>query len=139
MGLALLCLKQSKVRLILYVVFFLVQYVILLANSPFPNTYLYTHTTYNTGDSLWVRIQAPPHLMRYIVPKGFIAIDGTSLTICDVDQAASVFSFMLISHTQASVIIPAKPVGKDWMGFDCSGFDFGSFLFYTHTHNPRNS
>mgnify|MGYP000088386688 CR=1 FL=1 len=36
------------------------------------------------GDSLWVRVRAPSELMRYIVPKGFIAIDGTSLTICEV-------------------------------------------------------
>ena len=40
------------------------------------------------GDSLYVTVQPPARLMPYIVPKGFIAIDGTSLTVCDVDQAA---------------------------------------------------
>ena len=44
-------------------------------------------------------------------PSGFIAIDGTSLTICDVDQGKQTFSFMLIAHTQAAVILPGKPVG----------------------------
>ena len=39
-------------------------------------------------------------LLPYIVPKGFIAIDGTSLTVCDVDHSAGTFNFMLISFTQ---------------------------------------
>jgi riboflavin synthase len=63
------------------------------------------------GDSLFVSVKAPPRLMPYIVPKGFIAIDGTSLTVVDVDQAAGTFSFMLIEFTQQKVIIPKKKVG----------------------------
>jgi riboflavin synthase len=47
--------------------------------------------------------------MRYIVPKGFICVDGTSLTVCDVTE--STFTFMLIEHTQNCVIIPSKEVG----------------------------
>jgi len=63
------------------------------------------------GDSLYVTVQPPARLMPYIVPKGFIAIDGTSLTVCDVDQAAGTFNFMLIEFTQQKVIIPKKKVG----------------------------
>lgn len=63
------------------------------------------------GDSLWVVVRAPAELMKYIVPKGFIAIDGTSLTVCDVDYAASTFSFMLIGYTQQHVVIPKKAAG----------------------------
>jgi len=44
---------------------------------------------------LW--IQAPAELIRYIVPKGSIAIDGTSLTIVDV--GGDVFSVALIPTT----------------------------------------
>ena len=40
--------------------------------------------------------------MRYIVPKGFIAVDGTSLTVCEVDNEESWFTFMLVAYTQAS-------------------------------------
>lgn len=40
--------------------------------------------------------------MRYIVPKGFIAVDGTSLTVCEVDNEECWFTFMLVAYTQAS-------------------------------------
>ena len=63
------------------------------------------------GDSLWVTVKPPTRLLPYIVPKGFIAIDGTSLTVCDVDHSAGTFNFMLISFTQEKVIIPKKAVG----------------------------
>eukprot|EP00322_Chrysochromulina_rotalis_P006637 CAMPEP_0115865266 /NCGR_PEP_ID=MMETSP0287-20121206/19633_1 /TAXON_ID=412157 /ORGANISM="Chrysochromulina rotalis, Strain UIO044" /LENGTH=261 /DNA_ID=CAMNT_0003319773 /DNA_START=19 /DNA_END=804 /DNA_ORIENTATION=+ len=63
------------------------------------------------GDSLFVRVKPPAELMPYIVPKGFIAIDGTSLTVCDVNQAEGWFEFMLIEFTQQKVIIAKKAVG----------------------------
>lgn len=47
--------------------------------------------------------------MKYIVSKGFIAVDGTSLTICDVGR--NYFTFMLVPHTQMNVVIPSKPIG----------------------------
>ena len=63
------------------------------------------------GESLWVKVVTPKEYLNYIVPKGFIAIDGTSLTICDVNTNENWFTFMLISHTQQNVIIPQKAVG----------------------------
>ena len=63
------------------------------------------------GDSLWVRLHMPPEFLKYVSPKGFVAVDGTSLTVCDVDRAASTFTFMLVAHTQQHVVIPAKAVG----------------------------
>jgi len=35
-------------------------------------------------DALWVAITAPTDLMRYIVTKGYVTLDGTSLTVVDV-------------------------------------------------------
>ena len=64
------------------------------------------------GDSLWIKVKVNSDMMKYIVPKGFICIDGTSLTICDVDKKESWFTFMLISHTQQNVIIPKKEIGS---------------------------
>jgi len=64
------------------------------------------------GDSLFVTVKAPARLLPYIVPKGFIAIDGTSLTVVDVDYNAGTFSFMLIAFTQQKIIIPKKAVGE---------------------------
>lgn len=40
------------------------------------------------GDSLWVRVAVSRGLVRYIVPKGYIAVDGTSLTVCEVYQGS---------------------------------------------------
>ena len=45
---------------------------------------------------LW--FNAPPLVMRYVIPKGSIAIDGASLTVNEVDAAG--FSVVLIPHTQ---------------------------------------
>jgi riboflavin synthase len=71
------------------------------------------------GDSLWVRIAAGEALLRYIVPKGFVAVDGTSLTVCEVARAApggsggggGSFTLMLIAHTQRHIVLPRKAVG----------------------------
>lgn len=65
------------------------------------------------GDSLWVKVQPSGDLLQYIVPKGFIAVDGTSLTVCEVNKEENWFTFMLISFTQQKVIIPSKKVGGD--------------------------
>ncbi len=60
-------------------------------------------------DSLWLTIAAEPGLLHYIVPKGFIALDGVSLTVVDVDD--STFSVMLVAYTQAHIILPEKQPG----------------------------
>jgi len=63
------------------------------------------------GESLWVKVAAPAEVMRFIVPKGFVAVDGTSLTVCEVNSEEGWFTFMLVSFTQAKIVVPLKPVG----------------------------
>lgn len=60
-------------------------------------------------DSLWVTIQAPPEVMKYVVPKGFIALDGVSLTVVEVRP--NWFSVMLVSYTQAHISLPSRKPG----------------------------
>jgi len=66
-------------------------------------------------NSLFFKISFPYEFMRYVVPKGFIAIDGTSLTVCDVKsegpEGENWFTFMLVEYTQQKIIIPSKEVG----------------------------
>ncbi|KAK3827603.1 MAG: alpha subunit of riboflavin synthase [Benniella sp.] len=50
-------------------------------------------------------------LMDYIVPKGFICLDGTSLTVIDVDDVKRTFSIMMIAYTQTRVVMPRKALG----------------------------
>jgi len=61
------------------------------------------------GNSMFHKIQVPKSLISYIVPKGFIAIDGTSLTVCDVGD--DWFTFMLVEYTQKKIVITKKDVG----------------------------
>ena len=60
-------------------------------------------------DSLWVTVDTPAALLRYIVPKGFVAVDGASLTVVDVFRDA--FTFMLITYSQEHVVLPRKAPG----------------------------
>lgn len=50
------------------------------------------------GSALAVRIATSPDILKYVVEKGFVAIDGVSLTVTDVDQMG--FGIALISYTQ---------------------------------------
>ena len=61
------------------------------------------------GDALWVTVKADPTLLRYIVTKGYIAMDGTSLTVVDV--SATTFSVMLVPYTQNHITLPLKKEG----------------------------
>lgn len=63
-------------------------------------------------DSLFFRIRTDPEILKYIVEKGFIAIDGTSLTVCDVDPIESTFTFMLIEFTQKKIVVAGKQKGE---------------------------
>ena len=61
------------------------------------------------GDSEVVRFAVPLDLMRYIVSKGFVALDGVSLTVVDPREAT--FAVALIPHTLRSVTLGAAPIG----------------------------
>ena len=50
--------------------------------------------------------------LTYIIPKGYVALDGTSLTVIDVDWKARLFSVMLIAYTQEKVVMTRKQVGS---------------------------
>ncbi|KAL7577578.1 hypothetical protein ACA910_015106 [Epithemia clementina (nom. ined.)] len=63
-------------------------------------------------DSLFFKIHiANLEILPYIVPKGFIAIDGTSLTVVDVNREEQWFTFMLVDYTQKKIVVTAKEVG----------------------------
>jgi riboflavin synthase len=61
------------------------------------------------AEALLVRIEAPPELMRYIVEKGFVAVDGVSLTAFATDGRG--FSVSLVSFTQQNVTLPQRRPG----------------------------
>jgi riboflavin synthase len=61
------------------------------------------------GDGLVVRFQVPPSLMRYVVTKGFIAVNGISLTVVDV--GADWFTVALVRYTREHVALLDGGVG----------------------------
>ncbi|KAK6914062.1 Lumazine-binding domain [Dillenia turbinata] len=63
------------------------------------------------GDSLWIKVKTSPEILKYILPKGFIAVDGTSLTVVKVFDGEMCFNFMLVAYSQQKVVIPLKKVG----------------------------
>jgi riboflavin synthase len=50
-------------------------------------------------------------LLPFIVEKGYVALDGASLTVTQVDDEARTFGVMLITHTQERITLGTKPVG----------------------------
>lgn len=50
-------------------------------------------------------------VLRYVVHKGFVALDGTSLTVTRVDDAEGWWEVMLIAYTQEKVVLARKTVG----------------------------
>lgn len=58
------------------------------------------------------RFSVPPELAKYLVEKGSITVDGTSLTIVEVcDEPTPWFSVSLIPTTLNDTILGAKSVG----------------------------
>ena len=62
------------------------------------------------GDSLRVWFTAPDDLMPYIVTKGYICLDGVSLTI--TEKVDGRFGVALVAYTQSKITLPKKSIGS---------------------------
>jgi len=60
-------------------------------------------------EALLVRFDAPWQIMRYIVAKGFVAVDGVSLTVVHCDDNG--FSVTVIPHTRDHTVFGSRTVG----------------------------
>lgn len=58
-----------------------------------------------------VTIKTPPELLKYIIKKGSIAIDGISLTVTEVTDSS--FSVSLIPHTAKETTLGFKKPGDE--------------------------
>lgn len=63
------------------------------------------------GTALWLTVAAPASVLRYVVEKGSVAIDGVSLTVARVDDSSLRVS--LIPHTQSLTTLHDKGVGAE--------------------------
>ncbi len=56
-----------------------------------------------------IRVEAPPEVMRYLIEKGFIAVDGISLTIVTKDTNS--FQVSIVEYTQRHTTLGSRRVG----------------------------
>lgn len=61
------------------------------------------------GNGWRIFFDAPETVLRYVIKKGSIAIDGISLTVADVDRAG--FSIAMIPHTARLTTLGFKAAG----------------------------
>ena len=61
-------------------------------------------------NAVWYTVEAPPEILRYVVEKGSIAIDGISLTVARVDDRY--FQVSVIPHTRAVTALSSRRVGS---------------------------
>ena len=65
------------------------------------------------GDSVRLTFElADETMLPYLVPKGYVTLDGASLTLTFVDDEQRKFGVMLITHTQEKITLGKKRVGS---------------------------
>lgn len=66
-------------------------------------------SVHRDDNALWYTVRAAPELLRYVVEKGSVTIDGVSLTVAAVE--ADRFSVSLIPHTAMVTVLGRKRPG----------------------------
>jgi len=61
------------------------------------------------GGAMLIRFEAPPQVMDYMVEKGFIAVDGVSLTVVTKDTSS--FQVAIVDYTRRHTTLGNKRVG----------------------------
>ena len=62
-----------------------------------------------TGDDHQLQIAAPEDVMRYVIHKGSVAVDGISLTVAAIEKGS--FTIWIIPHTFESTALSERAVG----------------------------
>lgn len=89
-------------------------------------------------NALWYKINTSENIMKYIVEKGSIAIDGISLTVAKVEKDN--FSVSVIPHTAEETILSEKKIG-DIVNLenDIIGKYVERMVKFDKTENNKNS
>jgi len=62
------------------------------------------------GEAMLIRFEAPLEVMRYLVKKGFIAVDGVSLTMASRDTSS--FQVSIVDFTRRHTTLGSRQVGE---------------------------
>jgi riboflavin synthase len=68
------------------------------------------------GNAVYYEIEVAPEWMSYIIFKGSVAVDGTSLTVFEISDKS--FTISLIPHTMRETVIAHKSTG-DLVNIEC--------------------
>ena len=68
------------------------------------------------GNSVWFTIESDAEILKYIIYKGSVALDGISLTIAEVDSNS--FKVSIIPHTENETTLLNKSIG-DEINIEC--------------------
>jgi len=80
-------------------------------------------------NAIWIHIGAPPEILKYIIEKGSVAIDGISLTVAYVDDHS--FKVSIIPHTQdETTLVSLKEGTKVNIENDLTAKYIEKFLFF---------
>ncbi len=70
----------------------------------------------NEDNAVWVTVSSEQNILKYVVEKGSIAIDGISLTVTEVTD--KFFKVSIIPHTQNETTLLMKKTG-DRVNLEC--------------------
>lgn len=68
------------------------------------------------GNAVWISISADFNLLKYIIFKGSITVDGVSLTVAYIDN--EIFKVSIIPHTEEETILLKKSIGS-FVNLEC--------------------
>ena len=68
------------------------------------------------GDAIWISISTSKDILKYIVYKGSVAVDGVSLTVSYVDE--KIFKVSIIPHTNENTTLIKRNI-KDVVNIEC--------------------
>ncbi len=89
-------------------------------------------------NATWVSIEASSHIMKYIINKGSIAVDGTSLTVAYADD--KLFKVSIIPLTKEETTLLGKQIGYE-VNLECDmvGKYIERLMTFNHVIEPEKS
>lgn len=90
------------------------------------------------GNAIVITIEATEDVLRYIIPKGSISIDGISLTVVDTNPSS--FKVSIIPHTMKETVLQHKNPG-DVVNLECDmiGKYIERFILIRESRNSGKS
>lgn len=74
---------------------------------------------YQESNAVWIEVKTTENLLKYIINKGSIALDGISLTVAGLTQEG--FSVSIIPHTGSETTLLSKKIGYE-VNIECDMF-----------------